>query len=100
MTNLSRPLLGLLVGAIALFAVWTLALKPHSSSSAPAAKTTAAPAALTVSATKPGTTTPAVSAAKPATTTPLSPKPAIHSATPARRRLDIVTAALGAHKVV
>ena len=33
MTSVSRPLIGLLVACVAFFAVWTLALKPSSSSS-------------------------------------------------------------------
>jgi hypothetical protein len=53
MANLPRPLIGLLVATLAFFAVWTVALKP-SSSSAPKPSTPApAPAPAAASASKP-----------------------------------------------
>jgi hypothetical protein len=90
MASLPRPLLAVLVAAIAFFAVWTLALKPSSSSSS----TPVTPV-----------TTPvhpaAHAAAKPATA--VKPADVVAKAAAARHAtsaLATLTAALGAHKVV
>jgi hypothetical protein len=57
MANIPRPLIGLLVATVAFFAVWTIALKP-SSSSGPAAKpSTPVPAPAAARASKPQPTT-------------------------------------------
>jgi hypothetical protein len=90
MASLPRPLLAVLVAAVAFFAVWTFALKPSSSSSS----TAVAPAATIVhpaahAAVKPAAhVKPARVAAKPTV---------VHHAMSA---LATLTAALSAHKVV
>ena len=85
MGNVSRPLIGLLVATVALFAVWTVALKP--SSSPQSARPGPTPA-------RPGSVTLAKSATRPAA--------AVRHvvARPARNRLDAVSRALTAHKVL
>ena len=127
MTSVSRPLIGLLVASVAFFAVWTLALKPSSSTSGgtkgglgpfqssidkahqAVAKSQSAAAAQG----SPVTATPTTRAAGSATTTnatshAATARPAAKSAiataaTHARtatQRHDTVVRALSAHKVV
>ncbi len=130
MDNVSRPLIALLLGTVAFFALWLVALKPSSSSSgsssqgnlgtyqsainkahqavgisnkaslahggvvpaAPSHPASSAPASSTPASTSP---TPSV------TTKPTAPKPAVvHSPAAARHRLDVVTRALDAKRVV
>ena len=96
MTNVSRPLLVLLVGVIAFFGVWTVALKPK-----PSSNSTPSPAATAPAATAPAATAPAATAPTAAARAAPSEKPPIQRpALAAPRRLDIVDAALDAHKVV
>jgi hypothetical protein len=127
MASLPKPLIGLLLGTIAFFAIWMVALKPSSSSSggsqggvgqyqsavnqAHQAVTTSnqanaklgAPTA-TVTASKPAT--PAKTAVKPVATTPVRPlaKPVakhVPAAKPAPASgANALTAAIRAHKVV
>lgn len=127
MTSVSRPLIGLLVAAVAFFAVWTLALKPSSSSSggtkgglgpfqstidkahravansqsaaaAQGSPVTATPTARAAgSATTPNAITHAVTA-RPAAKSPIATG-AIHART-ATQRHDTVVRALRTHKVV
>jgi hypothetical protein len=88
MASLPRPLLAVLVAAVAFFAVWTVALKPSSSSSSPpVAPVVVHPAAH--AAAKPATPV------KPAHVVPKAK--VVHHATSA---LATLTAALGARKVV
>ena len=92
MASLPRPLLALLVAVIAVFAVWTFALKPSSSNSsqtpAPAPAAAAQPAAH-AAAKAPSHTTTARRAAKP-----------VSDAHRASSALATLNAALAAHKVV
>jgi hypothetical protein len=122
MANIPRPLIGLLVATVAFFAVWTIALKP-SSSSRPATKpSTPAPAPAASSASKPQPTTSTAShasaAAKtapartaPAKTAPaktasaktaakVAPKPAVTHAASTSQRVALVKNALADHKVL
>lgn len=86
MASLPRPLLAALVAVIAAFAIWTVALKPSSSSST----TVPAPASTVAHQ--------AAAASKPhAVAAPAKPKAAVHHAT---SPLATLTAALAAHKVV
>jgi hypothetical protein len=119
MDNVSRPLIALLLGSVAVFALWFVALKPSSSStSAKSTGTTSYQSAINqakqavktsnaasaahggVIATTPaaGATSPAAGAtattASPATTTTVTVAPAT------RHRLDVVGSALKANKVV
>jgi hypothetical protein len=124
MTNVSRPLIALLVGTVAFFALWIVALKPSGSSSAAhsgglgqyqsainAARksvklqdqqgataanvpTTATPSAAATPAATPAA--PATKAAAPATTAAATPA----AATTAAHRFNIVTRALRVHKVL
>jgi hypothetical protein len=109
MANLPRPLIGLLVATVAFLAVWTIALKP-SSSSGPAAKpSTPAPAPAAAGASKPQPTTSTAShaagvaktapakAAKPAKA---APKPAVTHAASTSQRVALVKGALVDHKVL
>jgi hypothetical protein len=123
MTNVSRPLIALLIGTVAFFAVWIVALKPSPSTStagggpglgsyqgainsahnAVSSSKAAARAVETASA----TSTPAVTSTPAATSTPATAPtattPAVAASTtapPARVRLNAVQHALKAHKVV
>lgn len=91
MASLPRPLLAALVAVIAAFAVWTVALKPSSSSS----DSGSSPAASAP------VSHPATQAAKSTATKPhaiaAKPKPAVHHEASS---LATLTAALSAHKVV
>ena len=91
MASLPRPLLALLVAVVAVFAVWTFALKPSSSSSSQTPAPAPAAAAHTAHS--------AAKAASHTTTTRHAAKPvsAAHRATSA---LATLNAALAAHKVV
>ncbi len=93
MASLPRPLLAVLVAAIAFFAVWTFALKPSSSSSSQSPAPAASAAVV-----HPATSTAAKPAAhaKPAHPVAKHTAPASHSASQVAR----LTAALSAHKVV
>jgi hypothetical protein len=106
MANIPRPLIGLLVATVACFAVWTIALKP-SSSSGPAAKpSTPAPAPAAAGASKPEPTASTASHAagvaktEPAKAAKATPKPAVTHAASTSQRVALVKAALADHKVL
>lgn len=133
MDNVSRPLIALLVGTVAFFALWIVALKPSSSGSGssggagqyqsainkarhavgtsaaasvahggtvvttPARASSVLKTASTKAATTPATTTaPAIAATTVRATTSKTPQPAAA----AKHRLDVVTRALVAHRVL
>jgi hypothetical protein len=123
MGHVSRPLIALLVGTVAFFAVWTLALKPKSSSSSGSGSSAAgayqsainkAHQAVTTSnkasvahggtvATSTTATAAQLTAATP-TTASTPTKPSVHASTvatgTAKDRSALVVQALRAHKVV
>jgi hypothetical protein len=112
MANIPRPLIGLLVATVAFFAVWTIALKPSSSSSPATKPSTPAPAPAASSASKPQPTTSTAShasaAAKTApakaapakTAAKVAPKPAVKHAASTSQRVALVKNALADHKVL
>jgi hypothetical protein len=102
MANLPKPLLGVLVAAVAFFALWTVALKP-SPSSGPVSGSRSASAAATPP--KPATATASHAAAASAShASPLKTKPAIQSPAKhpaaAAHRVNVVENALNRHKVL
>jgi hypothetical protein len=125
MANVSRPLIALLVGTVAFFALWLVALKPSPSSPGGAsglgryqsainaahsvAATTKAGAAraVTGTTTPSATSTPAATATPAAATTPAVATTSAATTTPAaatppatRVRLNAVQRALKSHKVI
>ncbi len=125
MANVSRPLIALLVGTVAFFALWTVALKPSSSTTTAASQgvgayqsaidkahralATASAASVAHGGTIPATPATPTAAAKPAraahagSQAKAAAKPSsatAHVAPAGRRRLNPVDRALAAHKVV
>jgi hypothetical protein len=126
MDNVSRPLIALLVGTVAFFALWLVALKPSSSSSSGSSQgnlgtyqsaidkahqavgisnkaSVAHGGTVAPTAGKPASRTPARTTASPSVTVKPAPsKPATpaHNPAAARHRLDVVTRALDAKHVV
>jgi hypothetical protein len=103
MANLPRPLIGLLVATVAFFAVWTVALRPSSSSgpvsssshSAPAASPPK-PAAATASHASASASVSSASAAKAKAVT----KPAVKHTVSAQQRQSVIESGLSQHKVL
>jgi hypothetical protein len=106
MANLPRPLIGLLVATVAFFAVWTVALRPSSSSGPVSSSSSPSPAA---SKPKPATASHAdadaatsQTAATHASATKAKPvaKPAVkHTVTPQQRQ-SVIENGLTRHKVL
>ena len=103
MANLPRPMIGLLVATIAFFAVWTVALKPSSSSGPVSSSSSPSPAASRPKAAAPAhadashasaSATASAAKAKPAA------KPAVKHAVPAQQRQTAIENGLNHHKVL
>ena len=107
MANLPRPLIGLLVATVAFFAVWTVALKPSSSSgpvsssshSAPAASQPKPAAATASHASAAASATATASSASAAKAKPVT-KPAVKHTVSAQQRQSVIETGLSQHKVV
>ena len=105
MANLPRPMIGLLVATIAFFAVWTVALKPSSSSGPVSSSSSPSPAA-----SKPKAAAPAhadasharASASASASAAKAKPaaKPAVKHTVPAQQRQTAIENGLNHHKVL
>jgi hypothetical protein len=118
MDNVSRPLIALLVGTVAFFAVWLVALKPSSSSTsgtgtnslgqyqsainkAKQAVVTSSAASVAHGGTIATAPSPAPAAPKQTTAAPAtSPTPTAAISPAATRRLTVVDRALAQHKVI
>ncbi len=111
MGNVSRPLIGLLVATVALFAVWTVALKPTSSGSSSSSGSTYQSAiakahqAVAISAAANAARGGVVASgwAGSHSTPATNPAPiarAVHVAPATRHRLDAVSRALNEHEVL
>ena len=102
MANLPRPMIGLLVATIAFFAVWTVALKPSSSSGPVSSSSSPSPAA-----SRPKTAAPAhadadasASATASAANAKPAANPAVKHAVPAQQRQTAIENGLNHHKVL
>ena len=103
MANLPRPMIGLLVATIAFFAVWTVALKPSSSSGPVSSSSSPSPAASRPKAAAPAhaeaSHASASATASAAKATPAA-KPAVKHAVPAQQRQTAIENGLNHHKVL
>jgi pyruvate/2-oxoglutarate dehydrogenase complex dihydrolipoamide acyltransferase (E2) component len=97
MANLPRPMIGLLVATIAFFAVWTVALKPSSSSGPASSSSSPAPAASQPKAAAPAHAD--ASSASAAKATPAAKAAVKHTASPQQRQ-TVIENGLNHHKVV
>jgi len=103
MANLPRPMIGLLVATIAFFAVWTVALKPSSSSGPVSSSSNPAPAA-----SQPKAAAPAQADASHATARASAgaakaqpaAKPAVKHTVSAQQRQTVIENGLNHHKVL
>ena len=99
MANIPRPMIGLLVATIAFFAVWTVALKP-SSSSGPASKSSSpAPAASQPKAAAPAHADASHASASAAKAQPAA-KPAVKHTVSPQQRQTVIENGLNHHKVL
>lgn len=106
MANLPRPMIGLLVATIAFFAVWTVALKPSSSSGPASSSSSPAPAASQPKATAPAhaaashaSASDATAHASAANAKPAA-KPAVKHTVSPQQRQTLIESALNHHKVL
>ena len=103
MANLPRPMIGLLVATIAFFAVWTVALKPSSSSGPASSSSSPAPAASQPKAAAPAhadaDASHASASASAAKAQPAA-KPAVKHAVSPQQRQTVIEHGLNHHKVL
>ena len=97
MANLPRPMIGLLVATIAFFAVWTVALKPSSSSGPASSSSSPAPAV-----SQPKAAAPAHADASHASAAKATPaaKPAVKHKVSPQQRQTVIANGLNHHKVL
>jgi hypothetical protein len=106
MANLPRPMIGLLVATIAFFAVWTVALKPSSSSGPASGSSSPAPAASQPKAAAPAhashaSASHAAAASHTATSASAAKaKPAVKHTVSAQQRQTVIETGLNHHKVL
>jgi hypothetical protein len=112
MANLPRPMIGLLVATIAFFAVWTVALKPSSSSGPASSSSSPAPAASQPKAAAPAHAShasashataahaSATSASASAAKAKPAAKPAVKHTVSPQQRQSLIENGLNHHKVV
>jgi hypothetical protein len=101
MANLPRPMIGLLVATIAFFAVWTVALKPSSSSGPASSSSSPAPAASQPKATAPAhaDASHASASASAAKALPAAKAAVKHTVSPQQRQ-TVIESGLNHHKVL
>jgi len=105
MANLPRPMIGLLVATIAFFAVWTVALKPSSSSGPVSSSSSPSPAASQPKAAAPAHAdashaSASASARADAAKTKPAAKPAVKHTVSAQQRQTVIKNGLNHHKVL
>ena len=100
MANLPRPMIGLLVATIAFFAVWTVALKPSSSSGPVSSSSSPSPAASKPNAAPAHADASHASASASAAKAKPAAKPAVKHTVPAQQRQTAIENGLNHHKVL
>ena len=103
MANLPRPMIGLLVATIAFFAVWTVALKPSSSSGPASSSSSPAPAAGQPKAAAPAhadASHASASASASAAKAHPAAKPAVKHTVSPQQRQTVIENGLNHHKVL
>jgi hypothetical protein len=99
MANIPRPMIGLLVATIAFFAVWTVALKPSSSSGPASSSSSPAPAAGQPKAAAPAHADASHASASAAKAQPAA-KPAVKHTVSPQQRQTVIEHGLNHHKVL
>ena len=101
MANLPRPMIGLLVATVAFFAVWTVALKPSSSSGPASSSSSPAPAASQPKAAAPAHADAShASASASAAKAQPAAKPAVKHTVSPQQRQTVIENGLNHHKVL
>jgi hypothetical protein len=99
MANIPRPMIGLLVATVAFFAVWTVALKPSSSSGPASSSSSPAPAASQPKAAAPAHADASHASASAAKAQPAA-KPAVTHTVSPQQRQTVIEHGLNHHKVL
>jgi hypothetical protein len=99
MANIPRPMIGLLVATVAFFAVWTVALKPSSSSGPASSSSSPAPAASQPKAAAPAHADASHASASAAKAQPAA-KPAVKHTVSPQQRQTVIEHGLNHHKVL